>query len=137
MQQVPTVVKLDGKPIHHGIVERHFDNLRAIIQMYVTDVQEARRLPSPPFSIRACHKHRRCVPFAFIQPWCMVTYNSQTASTMPRRRRILSSARPRRSSGTTGTSYSTSSNMISHRSEGSLALMCATPLAACVYITYS
>ena len=49
MQQVPTVVKLDGKPIHHGTVEHHFDNLRAIIQMYVTDVQEARRLPSPPF----------------------------------------------------------------------------------------
>ena len=136
MQQVPTVVKANGKPVHRGVVDRQYDNLRAIIQMFVTDKQEARRLPSPSVSFHAFYTHRRCVSFAFIQPWCMVTYNSQTASTMPRRR-ILSSARPRRSSGTTRTSYSTSSNMISHRSEGSLALMCATPLAACVYTTYS
>ena len=47
MQQVPTVVQVDGKPVMHGIVERHYDILRAIIQMYVTDKQEARRLPSP------------------------------------------------------------------------------------------
>ena len=64
MQQVPTVVKHDGKPIHHGIVERHFDNLRAIIQMYVTDVQEARISPSLPFQFLhatniddVCHSH--------------------------------------------------------------------------------
>ena len=46
MQQVPTVVKSDGHPVHHGVVERQYDNLRAIMQMYVTNKQEARRLPS-------------------------------------------------------------------------------------------
>ena len=42
MQQVPTLVKDDdGTPIHHGIVERAYDKLRAIIQTYVLDRQEA------------------------------------------------------------------------------------------------
>ena len=64
MQQVPTVVKYDGKPVQHGIVERHFDSLRAIIQMYVTDVQEARISPSLPIQFLhatniddVCHSH--------------------------------------------------------------------------------
>ena len=42
MQQVPALVKdEDGWPIHHGIVERAYDKLRAIIQTYVLDRQEA------------------------------------------------------------------------------------------------
>ena len=42
-QQVPALVKdEDGNPVHHGIVERGFDKLRAIVQMYVLDKQEAR-----------------------------------------------------------------------------------------------
>ena len=53
MQQVPTVVKVDGKSVQHGVVERQYDILRAIIQMYVTDKQEARRLPSPSVSFHA------------------------------------------------------------------------------------
>ena len=53
MQQVPTVVKSNGKPVHHGVVEHQYDNLRAIIQLYVTDKQEARRLPSPSVSFHA------------------------------------------------------------------------------------
>ena len=43
MQLVPTMVfDEDGKPIHHGTVERHYDKLRSIIQMYVLDKQEER-----------------------------------------------------------------------------------------------
>ena len=39
---VPAYVKGgDGKPLHHGIVERCYDKLQAIIQMYVLDKQEA------------------------------------------------------------------------------------------------
>ena len=47
------MVNANGKPVHHGVVERQYDNLRAIIQMYVTDEQEARRLPSPSVSFHA------------------------------------------------------------------------------------
>ena len=40
---VPASVKgEDGRPVHHGIVERSYDKLRAIVQMYVLDKQEAR-----------------------------------------------------------------------------------------------
>ena len=40
---MPALVKgEDGRPIHHGIVERGFDKLRAIVQVYVLDKQEAR-----------------------------------------------------------------------------------------------
>ena len=53
MQQVPTVAQVDGKPVMHGVVERQYDILRAIVQMYVTDKQEARRLPSPSVSVHA------------------------------------------------------------------------------------
>ena len=53
MQQVPCVVKVGGHPVHRGVVERSYDTLRAIIQMYVTDKQEARRLPSPSVSFHA------------------------------------------------------------------------------------
>ena len=43
MQQVPTVVHgLTDRPIHHGIVERSYDKLRAIVQMYVLHKQEDR-----------------------------------------------------------------------------------------------
>ena len=42
MQQVPALVKdEDGDPIHHGSGERAYDKLRAIIQTYVLDKQEA------------------------------------------------------------------------------------------------
>ena len=47
MQQVPTVVHMNGRPVHHGVVERAYDKLRAIIQMYVLHKQEDRRLPLP------------------------------------------------------------------------------------------
>ena len=43
MQQVPTVVHINGKPVHHGIVERAYDKLRAVVQLYVTHKQEDRR----------------------------------------------------------------------------------------------
>ena len=43
MQQVPVLVHgVDGKPLHHGVVERHYGRLRAIIQMYVLHKQEDR-----------------------------------------------------------------------------------------------
>ena len=43
MQQVPTLVRgSDNRPVHHGVVERHYSRLRAIIQMYVVHKQEAR-----------------------------------------------------------------------------------------------
>ena len=47
MQQVPTVVFVNGKPVHHGVVERAYDKLRAIIQLYVLHKQEARRILWP------------------------------------------------------------------------------------------
>ena len=47
MQQVPTVVHMNGRPVHHGVVERAYDKLRAIIQMYVLHKQEDRRLLLP------------------------------------------------------------------------------------------
>ena len=47
MQQVPTVVHMNGCPVHHGVVERAYDKLRAIIQMYVLHKQEDRRLLLP------------------------------------------------------------------------------------------
>ena len=40
MQQVPTVVFVNGKPIHHGVVERCYDRLRFCVQRYVVDKQE-------------------------------------------------------------------------------------------------
>ena len=43
MQQVPTMVQgADGRPLHHGVVERSYNKLRAIIQMYVLHKQEDR-----------------------------------------------------------------------------------------------
>ena len=43
MQQAPTLGRgADNRPIHHGIVERHYGKLRAIIQMYVLHKQEDR-----------------------------------------------------------------------------------------------
>ena len=47
MQQVPTVVFVNGKPVHHGVVERAYDKLRAIIQLYVLHKQEDRRILWP------------------------------------------------------------------------------------------
>ena len=47
MQQVPSVVFVNGKPVHHGVVERAYDKLRAIIQLYVLHKQEDRRLLLP------------------------------------------------------------------------------------------
>ena len=44
MQQVPTVVQKGGKPVYHGIVERAYEKLRAIVQMYVLHRQEDRIL---------------------------------------------------------------------------------------------
>ena len=43
-QRVPTVVQRDGQPVHHGIVERAYEKLRAIVQMYVLHRQEDRIL---------------------------------------------------------------------------------------------
>ena len=42
MQRVPTVVHHDGKPVGHTTVERAYEKLRAIIQMYVLHRQEDR-----------------------------------------------------------------------------------------------
>ena len=43
MQHVPTLVHgPGGSPLHHGVVERHYDKLRAIIQLYVLHKQEDR-----------------------------------------------------------------------------------------------
>ena len=43
MQQVPVLVKgEDGEPVHHGIVERSYDKLRPINQMFVRFKQEDR-----------------------------------------------------------------------------------------------
>ena len=42
--QVPAVVQRDGKPVHHGAVERAYDKLRALVQMYVLHKQEDRIL---------------------------------------------------------------------------------------------
>ena len=43
MQQVPTLVQgPSGRPLQHGVVERHYDKLRAIIQLYVLLKQEDR-----------------------------------------------------------------------------------------------
>ena len=43
MQQVPCPVKGDDvRPVHHGIVERCYDKLRAIIQIYCLDKHEVR-----------------------------------------------------------------------------------------------
>ena len=43
MQHVPALVRSSGDgPLHHGIVERHYGKLRAIIQMYVMHKQEDR-----------------------------------------------------------------------------------------------
>ena len=47
MQQVPTVVFVNRKPIHHGVVERSYEKLRAIIRLYVLHKQEARRILWP------------------------------------------------------------------------------------------
>ena len=44
MQQVPTVVHMNDAPVHHGVVERAYEKLRAIIQLYVLHKQEDRRL---------------------------------------------------------------------------------------------
>ena len=52
---VPAFVRgTDGTPVHHGIVERAFDRLRATIQRYVLDKQED----------RACvlHSQSACIP---------------------------------------------------------------------------
>ncbi len=43
MPMVPALVRgVDGRPVHHGIVERSYERLRAIIQMYVLYKQEDR-----------------------------------------------------------------------------------------------
>ena len=44
MQKVPCLVGKGGggKPVHHGIVERSYDKLRAILQIYCLDKQEDR-----------------------------------------------------------------------------------------------
>ena len=59
-QQVPAVVQRDGKPVHHGTVERAYDKLRAIVQMYVLHRQEDRILVWPlrvPFRSIRHHIH--------------------------------------------------------------------------------
>ena len=41
MKLVPTVVNgEDGRPVHHGVVERAYDRLRFCVQRYVVDKQE-------------------------------------------------------------------------------------------------
>ena len=43
MKNVPALVMDEGgRPLHHGSVERSYDRLRQIIQMYVLDKQEDR-----------------------------------------------------------------------------------------------
>ena len=38
MQQVPIVVKgIDGKPVHHGVVERSYEKFQSTIHLYVLD----------------------------------------------------------------------------------------------------
>ena len=69
MQQVPTVVFSKGKPVHHGVVERDYDKLREIIQMYVLHKQEDRRLVWPPvvqFSPIDQHNHH-----IHMTAWCV------------------------------------------------------------------
>ena len=59
-QQVPTVVFMNGKPMRHGVVERSYDKLRAIIQLYVLHKQEDRRIVWPsvvPFRSIEQHLH--------------------------------------------------------------------------------
>ena len=54
-QQVPALVRgEDGTPIHHGVVERSYDKLRAIIQLYVLHKQEARTC--------VLHSPSTCIP---------------------------------------------------------------------------
>ena len=60
LPQVPVVVQRGGKPVHHGTVERAYEKLRAIIQMFVLHKQEDRRLVWPPvvsFSSIEQHMH--------------------------------------------------------------------------------
>ena len=53
--QVPAFVRgTDGRPVHHGIVERSFDRLRAVIQRYVLDKQEDRSC--------VLHSQSACIP---------------------------------------------------------------------------
>ena len=41
MKLVPIVVNgEDGRPVHHGVVERCYDRLRYCVQRYVVDKQE-------------------------------------------------------------------------------------------------
>ena len=41
MELVPVVLSgEDGRPVHHGVVERSYDRLRYCVQRYVVDKQE-------------------------------------------------------------------------------------------------
>ena len=43
MKNVPAIVQgEDDRPVHHGVVERAYDKLRQIIQLYVVEKQEDR-----------------------------------------------------------------------------------------------
>ena len=71
---VPALVKdADGIPVHHGIVERGFDKLRAIVQMYVLDKQEARSCACNPtmyaFAVRLyMFEDELCMHGIFVVP---------------------------------------------------------------------
>ena len=67
---VPASVKGDdGRPVHHGIVERCYDKLRAIIQLYVLDKQEARVCLCTPamhaFTVAVCSSSSSRSPVAW------------------------------------------------------------------------
>ena len=100
MQQVPTVVHMNGRPVHHGVVERAYDKLRAIIQMYVLHKQEDRRLLLPhgvslssieQHMHRIVAHHRMCMCRSGDQVWrCLAGDQRITGQDRIRRVRVRS-----------------------------------------------
>ena len=124
MQQVPTVVFVNGKPIHHGVVERAYEKLRAIIQLYVLHKQEARRILWPSVVSSSSIEQPKSA-------YAHDTHHSPSHVYVSLRRSSL--AMHHQWSANYGTkSYSTSSSTTRPRFAGPRVLLCSAICIACI-----